>query len=58
MYSMWNAGIMPVIDNNPSNEKLARAYIPYQQYSKSYTPEMALERGTMFPELYDSYPVK
>lgn len=35
--------------------ELARAYIPYQQYAKSYSDEEALHKGTMFPELYSPY---
>ncbi|WP_084295243.1 spore coat associated protein CotJA [Caldanaerobius polysaccharolyticus] len=31
--------------------KLAHAYVPFQTYTKSYSPEQALKRGTMFPEL-------
>lgn len=34
---------------------LARAYIPYQYYTRAYTPEMAIETGTLFPELYHPY---
>ena len=54
MYNMINpmfpANVMPM-----PRKKLARAYIPEQRYDKSYTPPVALERGTMFPELYDPY---
>ena len=39
----------------PEGLELARAYIPYQQYTKAWSPEEALERGTMFPELYRPY---
>lgn len=35
--------------------RLAHAYVPYQYYSQSYPPEKALERGTLFPELYMPY---
>ncbi len=27
------------------------AYVPFQRLGKVYTPEKALERGTVFPEL-------
>ena len=27
------------------------AYVPFQKLGKVYTPEKALERGTIFPEL-------
>lgn len=35
----------------PENPVEAMAYIPFQQYETVYSPEKALERGTMFPEL-------
>ena len=38
-----------------SRLKLARAYIPYQQYMDNYSPEEALNRGTFFPELFQPY---
>ncbi|MCL6477311.1 MAG: spore coat associated protein CotJA [Peptococcaceae bacterium] len=36
--------------------ELARAYIPYQMYGATYSPREALERGTLFPDLYRPYP--
>lgn len=39
----------------PVMPKLAEAYVPYQEYKTSYSPEEALEKGTMFPELYSPY---
>ena len=38
-----------------SVSELAQACVPYQQYTASYPPEEALEKGTMFPELYRPY---
>jgi len=38
-----------------TNLELARAYILFQQYTESYSPEEALEKGTLFPELYRPY---
>ncbi|MFZ5644416.1 MAG: spore coat associated protein CotJA [Bacillota bacterium] len=35
---------------------LARAYVPIQRYGPLYSPREALERGTLFPELYRPYP--
>jgi hypothetical protein len=35
--------------------ELARAYIPYQKYTSTYSPREALEKGTLFPELYRPY---
>lgn len=47
------AKMLPV----PQQLELARAYIPFQQYTVSFSPQVALERGTMFPELYRPYEV-
>lgn len=35
--------------------ELARAYVPIQIYTRQYRPEVALMRGTIFPELYRPY---
>jgi len=35
----------------PENMVVAMAYVPFQQFSKVYTPEQALDAGTLFPEL-------
>jgi hypothetical protein len=36
--------------------QLAQAYIPWQCYGATYSPKEALEKGTLFPELYRPYP--
>lgn len=36
--------------------ELATAYIPYQRYGPTYKPAEALEKGTLFPDLYRPYP--
>lgn len=36
--------------------KLATAYVPWQHYGAIYSPAEALEKGTLFPELYRPYP--
>ena len=33
----------------------AKAYIPSQQYAATYDVKQALEKGTLFPELYKPY---
>lgn len=33
-------------------QELARPYINRQIYNNSYTPSIALKKGTLFPELY------
>lgn len=40
------------------NVKLARAYVPFQKLCSLYPPEIALHKGTVFPELYSSYMAK
>jgi len=34
---------------------LARAYVPNQVMGKVYSPQEALRKGTLFPELYMPY---
>ncbi|MDQ0286615.1 hypothetical protein J2Z49_001729 [Desulfofundulus luciae] len=36
--------------------RLAQAYVPPQRYGRTYSPAEALEKGTLFPELYSPYP--
>ncbi|MHB8157869.1 MAG: spore coat associated protein CotJA [Desulfocucumaceae bacterium] len=36
--------------------QLATAYIPYQKYGPIFSPREALEKGTLFPDLYSPYP--
>ncbi|MGB9887783.1 MAG: spore coat associated protein CotJA [Moorellales bacterium] len=36
---------------------LARAYIPFQEYTRRHSPEEGLRKGTIFPELYQPYRV-
>ncbi len=38
------------------NYELARAYVPIQVFNQQYRPEVALQKGTIFPELYRPYP--
>ncbi len=33
------------------NKPVAIAYVNWQKFSKTYEPQKALERGTIFPEL-------
>lgn len=39
----------------PENYMLAHAYTPNQVMNKTFTPEMALRNGTLFPELVSPY---
>ncbi len=44
-------------DHNPIyGRELAKAYVPWQVYGVTYPPAEALEKGTLFPELYRPYP--
>jgi len=40
-----------------SQKRLARAYVPIQQYGRIFSPEEALMKGTLFPDLWSPYPV-
>ena len=35
----------------PENPVVAMAYVPFQQFDRTFAPERALEAGTLFPEL-------
>ncbi|MCL6612321.1 MAG: spore coat associated protein CotJA [Peptococcaceae bacterium] len=35
--------------------ELARAYVPIQRFGTTYSPAEALEKGTLFPELWRPY---
>ena len=47
-----DAIIIPVM---PINPEYATAYIRYQTYGKTFTPEEGLKQGTIFPELRDHW---
>ena len=36
----------------PENTPLAMCYVPFQKYDETYPENIALEKGTVFPELY------
>lgn len=36
----------------PEDTPLAMCYVPFQDYNKTYAENIALEKGTIFPELY------
>ncbi|TEB08386.1 Spore coat associated protein JA (CotJA) [Pelotomaculum schinkii] len=36
--------------------RLAQAYVIWQKYGRTFTPAEALEKGTLFPDLYRPYP--
>lgn len=35
----------------PAMPVVAMAYVPFQQFNTTFTPEKGLEMGTLFPEL-------
>ena len=51
-FPMHNMQTTPMVQRGV---ELARAYIPYQYYTNSFSPMEALEHGTMFPELVRLY---
>lgn len=40
----------------PPNSKLARPFFVYQRYTTSFPPREALDKGTMFPDLFTPWP--
>lgn len=51
-------GMIPVITDNViaiDNKSVAMAYVPWQRWQEVYSPERALECGTLFPELYKPF---
>lgn len=44
-------------DEVPTPVILAHAYVPWQCYTKAFSPCEALMKGTLFPELYGVYPI-
>ena len=41
-----------------NGEELAVAYVPEQVYGETFNPLTALNKGTLFPDLYRSYYTK
>ena len=46
-------GTTPVI--NVPQMRYAQAYVPFQQFGATFSPEKALTHGTVFPDLYQPY---
>ncbi len=40
---------------NTCNPELARAFFKKQKYTERFSPMQALQKGTIFPELYCPY---
>jgi len=39
----------------PMNPMLGQSYVPWQTMDKTFTPEVGLKKGTIFPELVNPY---
>jgi hypothetical protein len=39
----------------PPYMKMGHAYVPYQCFGPTYAPKVALDKGTMFPDLDQPY---
>ncbi|HHX51144.1 MAG TPA: spore coat associated protein CotJA [Clostridia bacterium] len=39
----------------PPGMELAQAYVPWQTFGRTFSPQEALQKGTLFPELYRPY---
>lgn len=35
--------------------KMAHAYVPYQFFAGTFSPDVSLQKGTAFPDLYQPY---
>ena len=46
-----NCPFCMVPDFMPRDPMLANSYVPYQTLNEVYCPDVALEQGTIFPEL-------
>ena len=44
-----NENDISIFTNQPIS--FAMAYVPYQQWKRTYEPSLGIERGTIFPEL-------
>jgi hypothetical protein len=60
MYPANNTTMYPSHQRCPQpGVELARAYVPFQQYTTTFPiKEALLKRGTLFPELYKPYKKK
>lgn len=38
-----------------AGRRLARAYVPFQRYTRRFDPDEGLAKGTIFPDLYSPY---
>lgn len=46
---------MPQGNIEDRSMQLAHAYVPWQYYDAAFSPQEALMKGTLFPELYGPY---
>lgn len=51
-----DCGFVEEEDNSfPASAELAQSYVPFQTMNKTFTPEVGLQMGTIFPELVSPY---
>ena len=50
---MW----MPDGEDDDNGRMLAHSYVPWQSYDDAFSPQEALMRGTLFPELFGVYKI-
>jgi len=46
---------LPGCDDTGATMQLAHSYVPWQCYEAAFSPQEALMKGTLFPELYGPY---
>jgi hypothetical protein len=44
-------------DDNDNVRMLAHSYVPWQYYDEAFSPQKALMKGTLFPELFGVYKI-
>lgn len=47
--------IQNIQGNFPKNAMFGHAYVMDQQLNKTFSPDVALKKGTIFPELFSPY---
>jgi hypothetical protein len=57
-YDVDNCGMQQPIPVMPYCPRLANAYVPYQYITDIFMPQEGLDRGTIFPQLFDPYKSK
>lgn len=53
-YPQPNCNCFPKMES-AKDMTLAMAYVPWQQYGNVFEPDKALQKGTLFPDLWKPY---